>query len=291
MSAITLVRHHRAGLRRRHPLRAVLLRAAAGDDHPVGDARAVLPPGAGVHGLRVPGAPLRCPDARADEPSVPGVARSRRGRDHCGAGRHPLHRARLEPAPHRPGHRHPDDALHDAGRRTGGDLGRRQADGGDHGRGDRRGDRPDPRPARGDEPRAGAARRGRHRPAAGDRLHLRSERDLHLLVGPHRRAVPDARLLRLRSEPGPALPDRQVGGRRPAVAADERVRQDPVAGADPDDGGARLLLLPVHRAADALQHVARGGGRGERAGGRVPGARRRVPGRARRPARRCGGRG
>ena len=40
-----------------------------------------------------------------------------------------------------------------------------------------------------------------------NRLHLRPQRDLHLLVGPHRRAVPGAGLLRLRPEPGPALPD------------------------------------------------------------------------------------
>ena len=69
------------------------------------------------------------------KPAVPGLARPRRGGDHRGAGGHSLDRARLEPAAHHPGHRHPDDALHDAGRRAGGDLGRRQADGGDHGGG------------------------------------------------------------------------------------------------------------------------------------------------------------
>jgi hypothetical protein len=37
-----------------------------------------------------------------------------------------------------------------------------------------------------------------------------------ILVGPHRRPVPDARLLRVRSEPGAALPDREVGKTRGA---------------------------------------------------------------------------
>ena len=45
---------------------------------------------------------------------------------------------------------------------------------------------------------------------------LRLDADLHVLVGPARRPVPDAVVLRLRSEPGAALPDREVGGRRAA---------------------------------------------------------------------------
>ena len=68
-------RHDGAGLRRRPALRAVLLRAAARDGHPVGDAGAVLPPGEGLHGLRVPRAAVRREDAHAHEPAVPGLAR------------------------------------------------------------------------------------------------------------------------------------------------------------------------------------------------------------------------
>ncbi len=56
-------------------------------------------------------------------------------------------------------------------------------------------------------------------------------RDVHLLVGADRRAVPDARLLRLRSEPGPAIPDGQVRRRGARFADDERVRQNPAAAA------------------------------------------------------------
>ena len=186
-------RHHArrddgAGLRRRHPLRAVLLRAAAGDDHPVADAGPVLPPRTRLHGVRIPGAALRRPHAGARQPAVPGVPRPRRGRDHRGAGRHPFHRARLEPAAHHPGDRRSHDRLHDARRRAGGHLGRRQADGRHHGGGDGGGGRADPRPAGRHGTRAGAARRRRDRPAAGHRLHVRPERDVHLLVRPARRA-------------------------------------------------------------------------------------------------------
>ena len=59
------------------------------------------------------------------------------------------------------------------------------------------------------------------------------QRDLHVLVGDDRRAVPDAVVLRLRPEPGAALPDREVDRRGAPVAADERVRQDSAAAADP----------------------------------------------------------
>ena len=81
--------------------------------------------------------------------------------------------------------------------------------------------------------RPGAAPRRRDRPAAGHRLHVRPARDLHVLVGDDRRAVPDAVVLRLRSEPGAALPDGEVDRRGAAVAADERLRQDSAAAADP----------------------------------------------------------
>ena len=59
------------------------------------------------------------------------------------------------------------------------------------------------------------ARRRRHRPHAGLRLPLHAERDLHVLVGPDRRPVPDAVVLRLRPEPGAALSHRPLRSRRP----------------------------------------------------------------------------
>src|ERR1017187_6825857 len=46
-------RHDRPGLRRRHPLRPVLLRAADRDDHPLGHARAVLLPVGRLHRVRI----------------------------------------------------------------------------------------------------------------------------------------------------------------------------------------------------------------------------------------------
>ena len=79
-------RHDRPGVRRRPALRAVLLRAADRDGHPVGDRRAVLLPRARLHRVRVPRAALRREDADADEPAVPAVARHVVRRDHRGAG-------------------------------------------------------------------------------------------------------------------------------------------------------------------------------------------------------------
>ena len=61
-----------------------------------------------------------------------------------------------------------------------------------------------------------ADRRRRHRPAHAASTSVHPERDLHVLVGPDRRHVPDALVLRLRPEPGAALPHRQVGGGGPS---------------------------------------------------------------------------
>ena len=103
-------------------------------------------------------------------------------------------------------------------RRAGGDVDRRQADGRDRRR------------------RAGRRRRCCHG-LAGDvgvsaarctvagaagrlnarRFHVRSRPDLHVLVGPARRAVPDAVVFRLRSEPGAALSDRASRSTRGAT--------------------------------------------------------------------------
>ena len=71
--------------------------------------------------------------------------------------------------------------------------------------------------------------------------------------GMHRRAVPDAVVFRLRSEPGAAVPDREVDRRSAPLAADERLREDSAAAADSDERRAGLRLLPVSGAADAVQ--------------------------------------
>ena len=76
-----------------------------------------------------------------------------------------------------------------------------------------------------------AARGRRHRAARRVRLPLHARRDLHVLVRAARRPVPDAVVLRLRPEPGAALPDRAVGGPGALLAADERLLEDPAAGA------------------------------------------------------------
>ena len=85
---------------------------------------------------------------------------------------------------------------------------------------------------------------------------FRLDADLHVLVGPARRLVPDAVVFRLRSEPGAALPDGEVDRRGPSVAADERVLQDPSAGTRAAHRRAGLCLLPVQSAAHAVQRQA-----------------------------------
>ena len=114
------------------------------------------------------------------------------------------------------------------------------------------------------------------------------QRDLHVLVGDDRRPVPDAVVLRVRPEPGAALPDGEVDRRSAAIADDERLRQDSAAAADPDDRRARVRVLSVPHAADAVQPRLRRAGGGEPARGRVRGAAsrrstRRSPCGARRP--------
>ena len=117
--------------------------------------------------------------------------------------------------------------------------------------------------------RPGASPRRRHRPAQGRGLQLQPQRDLHVLVGDARRHVPDAVLLRLRSEPGAALSDRQVDRRGAAIVDDERVGQDPAAAADPGDRRPRVRVLPVQHAADAVQPRLRRAGRGGPARGGI----------------------
>ena len=109
------------------------------------------------------------------------------------------------------------------------------------------------RAARSDRPRRRAVSRGRDRTPGGARLAMESERDLLVLVGPDRRAVPDAVVLRLRSEPGAALPDREVAQRGAALAVDERVLEDPAAGARAAGRHPGLRVLPLYAAADAVR--------------------------------------
>ena len=65
LSAITMIGTTGQGYAERHGAAAVLLRAADRDDHPVGDAGAVLPQRARLHRLRVPREALRLEDAHA----------------------------------------------------------------------------------------------------------------------------------------------------------------------------------------------------------------------------------
>ena len=85
-------------------------------------------------------------------------------------------------------------------------------------------------------------------------------------TGTHRRAVPVPVVLRHRSEPGAALPDRQVGGRSAHLALHERLLEDSAAGAGDDHRRADVRVLPVHAAADAVQPRARRARARERAG-------------------------
>jgi solute:Na+ symporter, SSS family len=146
-------------------------------------------------------------------------------------------------------------------------------------------------------PRRGHAHRGRHRAAAVARLPVQPDRDVHVLVGPHRRAVPDAVVLRVRPEPGAALPHGALDRGGAHVAHDERLREDPDAGGHSARRGPRVRVLPVRAVADALQPEARAadahgtrGARLRRARGAVHrGARRaRAAARAAAEARRGG---
>ena len=67
--------------------------------------------------------------------------------------------------------------------------------------------------------------------------------NLHNLVRSHRRRVSLAVVFRLRPEPGAAVFDGEVADTEPAVAAAERVRQDPAAGDDSDHGRPDVHVL------------------------------------------------
>ena len=82
----------------------------------------------------------------------------------------------------------------------------------------------------------------------------------------------------LRSEPGAAVSDREVHRPGALVADDERLLEDPAAGAGTAHGRARVRLLPVQPAADALQPRARAEGGRERPRRGIPGTRVEVRG-------------
>ena len=130
-----------------------------------------------------------------------------------------------------------------------------------------------PRLSRRRQPRRRPRHRRRDRTAADVRLLVRPHQPVHVLVGHDRGAVSLLLVLRHRSEPGAALPDRAVGRRGAALAADERLLEDSAAGARAAARRARLRVLRVQSAAAALQ----------------PGPRRaHADGRSRRrPTRRC----
>ena len=88
-------RHDGTGIQRRSSVRAVLLRAADRDDHPVRHARAVFLSRARLHGVRISRAPIRSENADVHERAVPGVARHVVRRDRGRAGRGAVGRSRV----------------------------------------------------------------------------------------------------------------------------------------------------------------------------------------------------
>ena len=126
-------------------------------------------------------------------------------------------------------------------------------------------------------------------PPEDARLLVQPHRAVHRVVGNAGGPLPDAVVLRMRPEPGAALPHGEVRRREPAVAADERLFQDSPAGRHPADRRPGLRLLRLHAPADAVQPGPPGDRRGEQPRGRLQGPRPAVriglrgaaPGRAR----------
>ncbi len=121
---------------------------------------------------------------------------------------------------------------------------------------------------------------GPRRPVEGAPARLRflvqPARHLHVLVRHHRRHLPDALVLRHGPEPGAAIPHREERRRSPQRPPDQRVLEDPAAGARPARRRAGVRLLSVPCAAALFQS----GGREARRTGkshRVPVARRALP--------------
>ena len=123
-------------------------------------------------------------------------------------------------------------------------------------------------PARRARPRAGDG------PARDDGPLGRPVAALHGLERAHRRDVPGDGLLRVRPEPGAAVPLRAHAHREPPVSAVQRVPQGPDAVPHPADGRPRVRVLPLPRDAAPLEPRRAGTARGESPGGR---ARERAP--------------
>ena len=180
-------RHDRAGVSERDGAAAAVLRAADRDDHPVGDAGAVLPQRARLYRLRVPRKALRLEDAHLHGAAVPVVARHGDGRRHLGPGGRAVGDDGHQRHDDVPRDRAADRRLHDVRRRAGGDLDRREADVPHRLRPAGSGDRADAGPAGERQRHRCPDPGGRHRPPAGDEFQLRPERHLHVLVGHARR--------------------------------------------------------------------------------------------------------
>ena len=119
----------------------------------------------------------------------------------------------------------------------------------------------------------GAARRARprpgHRPARDDGHLARPLAALHGLERAHRRDVPGHGLLRLRPEPGAALPLGPQPHREPPVAPLHRLPQGPDAVPDPAHRGPGVRLLPLPRDAAPVEPRGAGAARGAGPAGRA----------------------
>ena len=250
-------RNHGTGRDRRHSLRADLPRLAPRDGHPRRDDRADVARLRCLHRLRVPGEALRREDALADRvplPPVPGDVLRDDPRSACRGLQRDL---RAPPRLERHAHRHTNRHLHDDRRGPSRGVGGREADGPHRLRARRCDGRSSGADAR--EPRRRPAHRRLHGSPTGLRLLPRHQRDLHVLVGRHRRNLPHVVVFRHRPEPGTALPHRALRGSGEELPPDERVLEDPPPGSRPPRGCRSLRLLPVRPTPAPLQPGTRGG--------------------------------
>ena len=253
ISAITFVSTTGQGLRGRDAVPGHVLRPALRHGHPLRDPGALLLSRGCVHRLRVPREAIRRAHPDPHEPALPAVARP------LGGG-HPLRsvpRALGDPGLERAGD-DPDHGRHhhrlcDLRGQPLRDLDRRGADGPHLARHLRlrRGRGLEPAPGGGvlEAPGPGKAQRA---PAHHGSL---SEPDhaLHPLGRPHRRPLPHAGLLRVRSEPGAAVSLGAQPHGEPALPALQRLPEGADAVPDPAHRRARVRLLPLRRPAASLE--------------------------------------
>ena len=190
-------RDHGSRLCRRHALRAVLLRPAGGDDHLVAHARAVFLSSQSLYGLRVPRTSLRRAYQDARELTVPHVTGAAGWCNYRGAGGDPVDCTRVQPHLNDCCNRVADDALYDVRGCASGHLDRRETDGRYCGGTGSGGVRTRFGTTRRCWPRRGPPHCGCDGSTYYNRLSVRPERDLHVLVRVDRRAFLDARLLRM----------------------------------------------------------------------------------------------